>query len=201
MKGTVTTILRGFSYEKVRCVCEALCQSEKIKNVEITLNTPNAYETIEKIAKEFKDRLSIGAGTVKTFDELKKVIDCGIEFVLSPCGYTKEMIDYCHDHNVIAIPAAFTPSEIFTQYSYGADIIKVFPANELSKGYAKKAMEPLGDIPLMAVGGVNATNVKEHFDGGYKYVGTCWGLFKKEDVENMNMEGLVNSIKEFETRM
>ena len=54
---------------KSQMCMRSACQSEKIKNVEITLNTPNAYETIEKkIAKEFKDRLSIGAGTVKTFD-------------------------------------------------------------------------------------------------------------------------------------
>lgn len=108
------------------------------------------------------------------------------------------MIDYAHNHKALAIPSAFTPTEIFTQFTYGADIIKVFPANELSTSYAKKAKEPLGNIPLMAVGGVNKGNVAKHFEGGYDYIGTCHGLFREEDIVNQNLDGLVNTVLEFE---
>ncbi len=201
MKGNVTTILRGFNYEQVRSVCRVLVGSEKIKNVEITLNTPDAFTTIKKITEEFGKELNIGAGTVITFEELKKAIDCNVAVVLSPCGYTKEMIDYCHEHNVTAIPSGLTPSEIQTQFDYGADIVKVFPANEFSKSYAKKVLEPLGNHPLMAVGGVNDKNVKEHLDGGYQYAGTCWGLFEKADVLEMNEENMALSVKKFEAGM
>lgn len=201
MKGNVTAILRGFNYEQIRTVCKVLSQCNKIKDVEIALNTPNALEIIEKLVYEFGDELNVGAGTVITFTDLKKVISAGAKFVLSPAGYSKEMIDYCHSNNVIVISAGLTPTEILNQFQYGADIVKVFPANEMSKGYAKKVCEPLGNYPLMAVGGVNAKNVKEHFEGGYQYVGTCWGLFKKEDVLNMNEEGLLNSVHEFEAQL
>mgnify|MGYP003373519595 CR=1 FL=1 len=198
MNGKVVTILRGYSYEQIRTVCLALCKSKTVRNVEITLNTDNAYEIIEKIIQEFGDVLEIGAGTVKTFDELKKVLEYGVKFVLAPNGYSKEMIDYAHNHKALAIPSAFTPTEIFTQFTYGADIIKVFPANELSTSYAKKAKEPLGNIPLMAVGGVNKGNVAKHFEGGYDYIGTCHGLFREEDIVNQNLDGLVNTVLEFE---
>ena len=198
MNGKVVTILRGYSYEQIRTVCLALCKSKTVRNVEITLNTDNAYEIIEKIIQEFGDVLEIGAGTVKTFDELKKVLEYGVKFVLAPNGYSKEMIDYVHNHKALAIPSAFTPTEIFTQFTYGADIIKVFPANELSTSYAKKAKEPLGNIPLMAVGGVNKGNVAKHFEGGYDYIGTCHGLFREEDIVNQNLDGLVNTVLEFE---
>lgn len=201
MKGEVVAILRGFSYEQVRSVCTTLTKSEKIKNVEITMNTPNALDIISKIVDEFQGQLNIGAGTVITFDDLKQVIEKGVKFVLSPSGYTKEMIEYCHKRDVVAIPAALTPTEILTQFENGADIVKVFPANEFTKGYAKKVCEPLGNYPLMAVGGVNTKTVKEYLDGGYQYVGSCWGLFKKEDVLNQNEEGMLKSIKEFETNM
>ena len=201
MKGEVVAILRGFSYEQVRSVCTTLTKSEKIKNVEITMNTPNALDIISKIVDEFQGQLNIGAGTVITFDDLKQVIEKGVKFVLSPSGYTKEMIEYCHKRDVVAIPAALTPTEILTQFENGADIVKVFPANEFTKGYAKKVCEPLGNYPLMAVGGVNTKTVKEYLDGGYQYVGSCWGLFKKEDVLNQNEDGMLKSIKEFETNM
>ena len=64
----VTMILRGYTYEQVRCVAEVLINSSYVKNMEITLNTSNAYEIIKKIADEFQGRLHIGAGTVQTYD-------------------------------------------------------------------------------------------------------------------------------------
>lgn len=45
MEGCVISILRGYTYEQVKAVCDTLCQSSKVKNVEITLNTENALET------------------------------------------------------------------------------------------------------------------------------------------------------------
>lgn len=138
MKGNVTAIQRGFTYEQVRSVCRVLVQSEKIKNVEITLNTPDALGILSKIAEEFQGALNIGAGTVITFRDLKQVLERDISFVLSPTGYTKEMIEYCHERKVTAIPAALTPSEILTQFENGADIVKVFPANEFSKGTQRR---------------------------------------------------------------
>ncbi len=111
------------------------------------------------------------------------------------------MIDYCHKHNVLAIPAAYTPSEIATQLKYGADIVKVFPANELSKNYANKVKETLKNCTLMAVGGVNTNNVKEHFAGGYQYVGTAGGIFNKKDMLDKNEDALLKSLKEFENQL
>lgn len=198
MEGCVISILRGYTYEQVKTVCDTLCQSRKIKNVEITLNTENAIEIIRKISKEYGDRLHIGAGTVVTFEEVKAAIDAGARFVLSPVGYTKSMIDYCHEHNVIAIPAAFTPHEIYTQIQNGADIVKIFPANELSWNYAHKVMEPLGDLPLLAVGGVNAENVLEVLKSGYHYVGSAGGIFSKKDILECNHEQLLHSLRQFE---
>lgn len=201
MEGNVISILRGYTYEQVRAVCETLCESSKVKNVEITLNTENALEIINRIKKDFGNQLHIGAGTVVSFDEVKAAIKAGAEFVLSPLGYTKEMIEYCHEHNVIAIPAAFTPTEIYKQYSLGADLVKVFPANEMSWSYAKKLIEPLGELPLLAVGGVNTDNVKDVLSSGYHYVGTAGGIFKKDDILNCDHEHLLRSLRIFEAAL
>lgn len=202
MKGYATVILRGYTYEQVRSVCEVLKNGKKVKNVEITLNTPNALETIEKIIADFKDDLCIGAGTVITFDDLKKVIALGASFVLSPIGYTEEMIQYIHKHGATAIPAAFTPSEIYEQIQRGADIVKVFPANELSSHYAKKVCEPLGNLPLMAVGGVNKDNVADILtDGGFQYVGSAGGIFAKNDIKEQNKENLARWLSAFEEQL
>ena len=47
--------------------------------MEITLNTENAYEIIRTISDEYQDKLNIGAGTVQTYDELKKSGRCRSE--------------------------------------------------------------------------------------------------------------------------
>lgn len=197
----VTMILRGYNYEEVKCVAEVLCKSTWIRNMEITLNTEGAFAIIEKISKEYGNQLNIGAGTVQTFDELVKAIDMGAKFVLSPRKMTKAMLAYCKTKNIISIPGSFTPSEIADSFSEGADIVKVFPANEVSLSYAQKICEPMGDLPLMAVGGINRSNVKEALRSGYSYVGTAGGLFKKEDIKALDKNALQISLIEFEEQL
>lgn len=197
----VTMILRGYTYEQVRCVAEVLKNSTVVRNMEITLNTPDAFEIIKKISDEYQGTLNVGAGTVQTYDELIKAVDAGAAFVLSPRMMTKEMLSYCKENNIISVPGAFTPSEIADQLANGADIVKVFPANELGLDYAKKVCEPMGDLPLMAVGGINRNNVAKAFTSGYKYVGTAGGLFKKEDILSMNNKNLEASLSLFEKEL
>lgn len=199
--GKVTMILRKYTYEQVRSVAEVLLDSQYVRNMEIVLNTENAYDIIRKISAEYRGRLNIGAGTVQTYDELLKAIDAGAEFVLSPRMMTEQMLQHCRDQGILSVPGAFTPSEIADQIEKGADIIKVFPANELSFGYAKKVCEPLGDLALMAVGGIHRDNVKEALASGYRYVGTAGGLFPKEAILSMDQEKLAENLRLFETAL
>lgn len=197
----VTMILRGYSYEEVRCVANVLVESKYIRNMEITMNTEDALGTIKKIAEEFQGILNIGAGTVQTYDELVLAVDAGAKFVLSPRMMTKQMLNYCKVKGVISIPGAFTPSEIAKSFEDGADIVKVFPANEVSLSYAKKVCEPMGDLPLMAVGGITASNVKKAFESGYTYVGSAGGIFSKKDIQSKDVDKLKNSLANFEKEL
>ncbi len=197
----VTMILRGYNYEQVKCVADVLLNSKYVCNMEITLNTEGAYEIIKKIADEYQGRLNIGAGTVQTYDELIKAVEAGAKFALSPRLMTKEMLYYCKTNGIISVPGAFTPSEIAEAFTNGADVVKVFPANEVSLSYAKKVREPMGDLALMAVGGISGDNVKEALESGYRYVGTAGGLFKKEDIVSLNKENLRESLIRFEAKL
>ncbi len=201
MLSKVTMILRGYNYEQVSLVAKVLTSAKYVKNIEITLNTENAYEIIKKISNEYKGNLNVGAGTVQNLQQLKLAINAGATFALSPHMMSKEMIAYANVHNVIAVPGVFTPSEIYETISKGAKICKVFPANELSINYANKIIEPMGDINLMAVGGVTTNNVKAHFDGGYNFVGSAAGIFNKQDIIELNETNLRKSLIEFESKL
>jgi len=67
-------------------------------------------------------------------------------------------------YGVVAIPGAYTATEIVQAYKNGGDIIKVFPAT--SPDYIKNILGPLPHIPLLPTGGVNLENIKEFQKAG-----------------------------------
>lgn len=190
----VTVILRGYTYSQVRTVVKSLLGTE-LRSVEITMNTPDAIETIAKICEEFGEDMLIGAGTVTTYEEAEAAIAAGAGFLLSPITFSKEMIQLCKSKGVISVPASLTPSEIKQSLDDGADIVKLFPAGTMGPAYLKDIQAPLGKLPIMVVGGVHSGNVKAFFDAGASYAGIGSGMFHKEDILNENENGLRESIK------
>lgn len=190
----ITVILRGYTHSQIRTVVKSLLGTA-IKSVEITMNTPDAIEIINGISKEFGNDILVGAGTVTTYEEAGAAIAAGARFLLSPITFSKEIIELCKEQGVISVPAALTPSEIMQSIRDGADIIKLFPAGIMGAGYLKDIQAPLGRLPLMVVGGVNGSNVKEFFDAGAAYAGIGSGLFEKEDIISENLSGLKASVQ------
>src|SRR6266478_4234947 len=88
-----------------------------------------------------------------------------IEITYSFNGAT-EVIDAARELQVAIIPGAFTPTEIYTAYSLGADIVKIFPAVRYGPEYLRALRGPLPQIPIMPTSGVDATNVAEWFRAG-----------------------------------
>ena len=169
-----------------------------IRSVEITMNTEGALSMIREAVERFGDSLSIGAGTVLTMEQLHDVVSAGADFVLSPVMFTREMLGYCRERKVIAVPAAFTPSEIYTQLTWGADIVKVFPAVTVGPSYFRQLAGPLGPLPLMAVGGVNAENAQEFIKCGCPYLGIGSGMFRRADVSRGDAKRLRADVEAFE---
>lgn len=193
----ITIILRGYTYEQTRNIVEILSNS-KIKSIEIALKNKEDKDTVGKIIEEFGDKMLIGAGTVLNKEDLLEVIEKGVKFVLSPIMFSKEMLEICKENNVISVPAAFSPSEIYASFENGADIVKVFPASSVTSKFFNAIKAPLGDLKLMAVGGVNANNAEEYLKNGADFLGIGSGVFKNEDVVELNNKNLKKSIEAFE---
>lgn len=193
----ITCILRGYSADEIRLVLEVLREST-IRNVEITMNTKGVFTIIREAAAEYGDFLNIGVGTVISMEQLQAAAEAGADFVLSPIMFTEKMLSYCKSMNVIAVPGAFTPSEIQTQLEWGADIVKIFPAITAGPAYFRQLAGPFGKLALMAVGGVNAGNAAEFLGNGCTYLGIGSGMFHKEDVTSSNTAGMRASVKSFE---
>lgn len=196
----VTVILRGYTYPQIRTVVKNLVGS-RLSAVEITMNTPDALESIEKINREFGDSILIGAGTVLTYEAAQQAIRAGAAFLLSPTMFSKEILDLCKEKEVVSVPGAFSPTEIRQSFLDGADIVKVFPAARLGSKYLSDILAPLGKMPLMVVGGIGTDNIEEYFKAGAMYAGIASGIFRKSDILEQNEEGIRASILEIEKKL
>ena len=69
----ITVILRGYTYEQVRCVVKNLVGT-RLNAVEITTNSPDVFTTIRKISEEFGKDVYVGAGTVLNMEHAKAAV-------------------------------------------------------------------------------------------------------------------------------
>lgn len=194
----VTVILRGYDYDQVKSVMEVLANKGEHFAVEVTLNSPDVFQTIKKVVDQYGESLFIGAGTVLNIEDAEKAVEAGAQFILSPIMLDKETLAYCKNKGIKTIPAGMTPTEVYQLFQNGADIVKLFPATSMELSHFKAMKGPLGELPLMAVGGVNSGNTNDFLEGGASYVGIASGIFDKEDILTQNKAGLERSLKKFE---
>jgi 2-dehydro-3-deoxyphosphogluconate aldolase/(4S)-4-hydroxy-2-oxoglutarate aldolase len=190
----ITIIMRGYTFEQEIAILEAIKLTGKNIAVEVTMNSENAVDNIRKLNEMYGDKVLIGAGTVRSVDDIKKVVKAGAKFALGPHFFTKEMFEECRKSGILSVPAAMTPSEINKMFALGADIVKIFPAGTVGAKFFKDVQAPMGKMRLMAVGGVSANNIKEYFTQEAEYVGIGSNLFSKEDLIDKNIDNLKESI-------
>jgi 2-dehydro-3-deoxyphosphogluconate aldolase/(4S)-4-hydroxy-2-oxoglutarate aldolase len=158
LEGKIVAIIRGAKPDDVLKIIDALFKGG-IRIIEITLNSPNALAVIKEVAREVGDKILIGAGTVLDAETARAALLAGAKFIISP-SLNVEIIKMTKSYGAVSIPGAFTPTEIVTAYTNGADIIKVFPAS-IGVQYFKDLRGPLPQIPLMPTGGINLENINE----------------------------------------
>lgn len=194
----ITGIIRGLEDEEIAIFLEAALQT-KINSVEIAISEgEKSLRQIEKFRRQYDGKITIGAGTVTNLEILKDVVAAGAQFVLSPTVMTIEMLNYCSKRKIISVPGAFSPSEILKSVEDGADIVKVFPVENLGEKFVANIKAPLPDLKLMAVGGVGKDNYKELLDGGYDYLGIGSSLVNRPLLKKGKLEDVVSFLKEFE---
>ena len=127
---------------------------------EVTFRTAAAAESIKTLAR--RGDLLVGAGTVLTVDNVKKAVDNGAAFIVSP-GFNPKVVSYCVEHQIPVTPGVATPTEIEMALDHGLDVVKFFPAESIGGIKTLKAFAaPYGMVRFIPTGGVTPDNLKDY---------------------------------------
>jgi 2-dehydro-3-deoxyphosphogluconate aldolase/(4S)-4-hydroxy-2-oxoglutarate aldolase len=176
--GGLVPVIRADSSDTAVHVTEALVAGG-VRTIEITMTVPDALAVIAAVRSRFGDDVLLGAGTVTDADMAAGAVSSGAEFIVTPC-LVPEVIAAARARNVAVLPGAMTPTEVFTAWSLGGDIIKIFPASHVGgASYLKALKAPFPHIRYCPTGGVNLQTIGELFAAGAAAVGVGGELVLK----------------------
>lgn len=194
-KKPVLGILRGASFNLIEPLVETVI-SAGLGALEITMNTVKAAELIRKAKQVASGRLTLGAGTVLTLQDLKAALDSGASFIVLPV-LVKEVVEYCVKNKIPVFPGALTPQEIYQAHESGATMVKVFPAKSFGPEYLRQIKGPFNEIELLACGGVTPENMQDYFAAGASAVTFGASVFREDWLAANDYKAIGQGVKNF----
>lgn len=174
----VVAIIRAPSGEMLADAAAALAAGG-VEAVEVTFTVPRALKVLEQVADRLGDRVVLGAGTVLDPETARAAILAGAEFIVAP-NVNPRVIRLCRRYDKLAMPGAFTPTEIVSAWEAGADIVKVFPSDYVGPAYLKTISGPLPQVRLMPTGGVNLQTAADFLRAGACALGIGGALIESK---------------------
>lgn len=170
-------ILRGITPDEVVAVGQSLVAAG-ITQIEVPLNSPEPFQSIQRLVDALGASALIGAGTVLSLEQVEAVAASGGKLIVSPnCNVS--VIERTKQLGLISLPGVMTPTECFQALEAGADGLKFFPAALLGVSGLKaiKAVLPK-QTRTYAVGGVGAAEFADWFKAGITGFGMGSALYQ-----------------------
>ena len=191
----VIAVVRAQSSEQLGEVVDAIKQGG-VNVIEITMTTPNALKIIEDTANRYGDEVLTGVGSVLDGETARAAILAGAEYVVGPV-LNMGVIEICKRYGKIVVPGAFTPTEIITAWTAGADVVKVFPASVGGPAYFKAILAPMPQVKLSPTGGVNLDTAEDFIKAGACVLGVGSALVEKKALAEGNFARLTELAQKF----
>jgi 2-dehydro-3-deoxyphosphogluconate aldolase/(4S)-4-hydroxy-2-oxoglutarate aldolase len=165
-----------------------------VTGIEVTLTVPDAIRVIATLVAEGVGR--VGAGTLRTVDDVRACADAGATFLVSPY-LEPRLVEAAVSLDVPVVPGALTPSEIAQAMSLGATAVKIFPVSAVGGcSYVRALLEPLPEARLVVSGEVTLPEVAEYLRAGAWAACVGPSLWRPEQVES----GDIGAIHDFASR-
>ena len=131
--------------------------------IEVTFRTADAAEAISRIRKALPAAI-VGAGTLLTADNVKRAVDAGAQFGVSP-GLSEAVSKAAHEAKLPLFPGVITPTEVIRAMELGWKHLKFFPAETFGGVNALKALAgPFGHtgVKFVPTGGITAATLPSY---------------------------------------
>ena len=173
----LVAVLRGISPPEVPDVADALAGAG-FRVLEVTLNSPDPFDSIRALTARCGATCLVGAGTVIDPSDVARVRDAGGRLIVMPHADVA-VIREAKRQGLVCVPGVATPTEAFAALAAGADALKMFPAEALppSAFRAWRAVLPKRTI-VFAVGGMRPDNLLPYWEAGADGFGTGSNLYK-----------------------
>ena len=115
----LVAVLRGITPDEVQAVGEALFAAG-FRILEVTLNSPQPFTSIRRLADDFGTRALVGAGTVIDPADVARVRDAGGQLIVMPHADVA-VVREAKRLGMVCLPGVATPTEAFAALAAGAD--------------------------------------------------------------------------------
>ncbi len=177
-----------------------------IRLMEVTFDQAGGFseettvEQIKLIKSHYNGQVLAGAGTVMNTRQVRAAYEAGAGYIISP-NTSREVIEETVRLGLVSMPGALTPTEIQNAHEWGADFVKVFPADDLGPAYIKGISAPLNHIKLIAVGGISADNLTDYIKAGAVGVGVASSLVNRSLIDSGQFDSLTGLARKFTDKL
>lgn len=175
----VVLILRDMSPSRSREMAR-LAWDLGVSLVEVPVASPSSIESLAAVVDESRGGREIaGAGSIKSSDDIRRCIDVGASFGVSP-GMSLDVADAARAAGFPWLPGVATSSDIMHALSRGHEWVKAFPAQSLGAGWFAAQAGPFPEVSFVATGGVSVDNASDVLAHGASALGVGGGAASPE---------------------
>lgn len=151
--------------------------SAGIHCIEVTLRTDFAYKALEIIKSKNIPNFDLGVGTISRADQISKVQEIGVDFIVSP-GFTPKLAQHLKQSSIAFIPGVSTVSDIMKGMEEDFRFFKFFPANLFGGFQAIKTYGQLfPHLSFCPTGGISEDSYQDYLnEPNIISVGGSWML-------------------------
>ncbi len=177
------------------------CYNGGVRVFEFTNRGDQAHEIFGELYKFCKSELPemmLGAGSVVDEATAALYIQLGADFIVSPI-LNHNIARVCNRRKILWAAGCGTLTEINQAEEWGAEIVKLFPAQESGgSSFIKAIAGPCPWTSIMPTGGVEPTeeSLREWFGAGAWCVGMGSKLLKNSLIANQQYSQLSDFVKD-----
>ncbi|MEK7456337.1 MAG: 2-dehydro-3-deoxy-6-phosphogalactonate aldolase [Pseudomonadota bacterium] len=173
----LVAILRGLPARDAISVGEALIAAG-FRLIEVPLTSSDAFDAIKRLVRDLGDRAVIGAGTVRTLQDVDMLVAAGGQLMVTPHADTA-LIRHAASWGLATLPGIMTPTEAFAALDAGASALKIFPAEIIQPGAIRALRTVLGpQVALCPTGGITPDNMADYLTAGASGFGLGGSLYR-----------------------